>query len=120
MCAQRIVLPQVLIETLWNVKKSKPKTNNILTDVLIETLWNVKIISPWIIYFASRVLIETLWNVKQVLSKTLFFGSLVLIETLWNVKYCEGLMIVSFSRINRNIVECKVIFNQKSGYHAEY
>ena len=92
MCAQRIVLPQVLIETLWNVKKSKPKTNNILTDVLIETLWNV----------------------KQVLSKTLFFGSLVLIETLWNVKYCEGLMIVSFSRINRNIVECKVFLPHRS------
>ena len=45
MCAQRIVLPQVLIETLWNVKKSKPKTNNILTDVLIETLWNVKVLT---------------------------------------------------------------------------
>ena len=35
----------VLIETLWNVKKSKPKTNNILTDVLIETLWNVKVLT---------------------------------------------------------------------------
>ena len=33
----------VLIETLWNVKKNLKQRHDELVTVLIETLWNVKI-----------------------------------------------------------------------------
>ena len=54
----------VLIETLWNVKKTVKLGSKGTSVVLIETLWNVKqfdILTPIIV---SPVLIETLWNVK--------------------------------------------------------
>ena len=36
-----------------------------LQEVLIETLWNVKRIAIRSSFFACKVLIETLWNVKE-------------------------------------------------------
>ena len=55
------------------------------------------------------VLIETLWNVKLNRKDYIFDVTNVLIETLWNVKNANiGLATGSVSRINRNIVECKV------------
>ena len=56
------------------------------------------------------VLIETLWNVNrgQVIATPV--ENIVLIETLWNVN--RKSLLVSFlvrQRINRNIVECKLV-----------
>ena len=36
------VIPLVLIETLWNVKKRESELKSYPVRVLIETLWNVK------------------------------------------------------------------------------
>ena len=78
--------------------------------VLIETLWNVKSLigsnSP---AACVVVLIETLWNVKICIYLQYLASNHVLIETLWNVKSSSNLIVsFSYSRINRNIVECKV------------
>ena len=37
-----LILPLVLIETLWNVKTRVTKIAYVGIEVLIETLWNVK------------------------------------------------------------------------------
>ena len=49
-----------------------------------------------------------MWNVKRVFNPDADWLVFVLIETLWNVKIFKSLYIISFPRINRNIVECKV------------
>ena len=54
----------VLIETLWNVKCVKSKSETGTDIVLIETLWNVKISPCCSDSSLPSVLIETLWNVK--------------------------------------------------------
>ena len=58
----------------------------------------------------TYVLIETLWNVKNSFGSIRYLGKgRVLIETLWNVKeLSQGRVIKRITRINRNIVECKV------------
>ena len=58
------------------------------------------------------VLIETYWNVKASLTSNVLFRRVhVLIETYWNVKVNpSGVLSISRLRINRNILECKVIF----------
>ena len=55
------------------------------------------------------VLIETSWNVKKKLKTIMRICRRVLIETSWNVKLYTTFYIVSIHRINRNIVECKVL-----------
>ena len=54
----------VLIETLWNVKRGTKERIEKLDLVLIETLWNVKRTSRFVFRILRSVLIETLWNVK--------------------------------------------------------
>ena len=55
------------------------------------------------------VLIETYWNVKKHRKEPSSRLILVLIETYWNVKFnCSHILLISFSCINRNILECKV------------
>ena len=57
------------------------------------------------------VLIETLWNVKLQEIQMYAGHQKVLIETLWNVKWTKWECgFDSAYRINRNIVECKVVF----------
>ena len=57
-------------------------------------------------------LIETLWNVN---SGHTLCPSLELIETLWNVNLNSWRLISPSIRINRNIVECKLLtYNFKS------
>ena len=55
---------KVLIETLWNVKKTGFKYRHYTMIVLIETLWNVKSDMAELMAGEEAVLIETLWNVK--------------------------------------------------------
>ena len=78
-----------------------------LQEVLIETLWNVKRIAIRSSFFACKVLIETLWNVKLQVRRTASGRLFVLIETLWNVKTNSRPVFRQAMRINRNIVECK-------------
>ena len=123
---------KVLIETLWNVKiknhnqiargsyrinrnivECKAVTSGIysssFSSVLIETLWNVKNVGYHMDYREEQVLIETLWNVKLFTVEQYSYEASVLIETLWNVKAdAPGSILCRGSRINRNIVECKV------------
>ena len=101
-------LSRVLIETLWNVKKSWRYVISSESSVLIETLWNVKCRKSYLNNPFQHVLIETLWNVKLFTVEQYSYEASVLIETLWNVKSvpstfpsCDELS------INRNIVECK-------------
>ena len=58
----------VLIETLWNVKKSTMRLFRQEQIVLIETLWNVKVSHSVEQKSCNLVLIETLWNVKVLAS----------------------------------------------------
>ena len=126
-----ITAEAVLIETLWNVKFRFCVIQSRFICVLIETLWNVKgvmnlaaasgedrinrnIVECKVSYTAAAiqallVLIETLWNVKVLRRLPESETSPVLIETLWNVKQMsESKTKETASRINRNIVECKV------------
>ena len=98
----------VLIETLWNVKRSRqdfPKSTSCINRNIVEC----KAISSLEISTVFLVLIETLWNVKDYyychylcgqrsinrniveckddrITVVPFFRLFVLIETLWNVK----------------------------------
>ena len=80
---------------------------------LIETLWNVKRSKTFFILYFPYDLIETLWNVKRRDGKGCSILITDLIETLWNVKEeveKEGLPIRR--RFNRDIVECKVYYDR--------
>ena len=60
----------------------------------------------------QTVLIETYWNVKQGPKGEKGEQGVVLIETYWNVKYYANEFIcVNRTSINRNILECKEMFN---------
>ena len=60
---------------------------------------------------SRSVLIETYWNVKCPESRHLRAHRTVLIETYWNVKKIGALVIFRQSHsINRNILECKVVY----------
>ena len=79
--------------------------------VLIETLWNVKMqnyrhrIKPTSI---NRNIVEC----KGRSNKKIKIPRAVLIETLWNVKSAVcGQPGNGVCRINRNIVECKVVLS---------
>ena len=82
------ILPwQVLIETLWNVKRGQGTVDVIVVGSFNRNIVECKVAN----LFASDsypavVLIETLWNVKRDCGTTLQAGCSVLIETLWNVK----------------------------------
>ena len=68
----------------------------------------------------ADVLIETLWNVKIYFTQFSAKVILVLIETLWNVKSEKVSKFLRFALgINRNIVECKVIFSQRYNWKAK-
>ena len=57
----------------------------------------------------ERVLIETYWNVNLHMSTTPRNLLSVLIETYWNVNYqCRVYETYGKTRINRNILECKL------------
>ena len=60
----------------------------------------------------STVLIETLWNVKRFIKDLCNGIDTVLIETLWNVKKKDlpTHVTIRSTGINRNIVECKVLW----------
>mgnify|MGYP000423677919 CR=1 FL=1 len=104
----------VLIETLWNVKKTRNRSPRPLTEVLIETLWNVKVATAPASSDQILVLIETLWNVKRDTGNLQNESTFVLIETLWNVKrYTYVNKGCAPYGINRNIVECKGRSNKK-------
>ena len=126
---------RVLIETLWNVKEAMLFTRLWWKSVLIETLWNVKedlepaSLKFWginrniveckeacklLFLLDAFVLIETLWNVKFNRDRCVWVLDRVLIETLWNVKLGEWNGEESDTRINRNIVECKVMSHRLS------
>ena len=95
---------------MWNVKSEEWLYQGVLHFVLIETLWNVKSEKYRIYETESYVLIETLWNVKPLFHGRYGKRSEVLIETLWNVKtHIFHFSFLLEFRINRNIVECKVI-----------
>ena len=54
-------------------------------------------------------LIETLWNVNNKRCISVHFSQNELIETLWNVNFTfDGVEPID-TRINRNIVECKLL-----------
>ena len=58
--------------------------------------------------YEKRVLIETYWNVNQRIVFTTATTPQVLIETYWNVNILIAVKKVTpFTRINRNILECK-------------
>ena len=82
----------------------------LLPPVLIETLWNVKSYQgqPWCACFVSinRNIVECkVFDDPQAVA-----SDFVLIETLWNVKFQIGVVDRKVQRsINRNIVECKVL-----------
>ena len=80
----------VLIETLWNVKKSK-------------TIW-----SAW-----TRSINRNIVECKVQILVCKHIHTSVLIETLWNVKvlHCHSFSLLS-GCINRNIVECKGSFRR--------
>ena len=76
-----------LIETLWNVNAEVLKAEAALRKELIETLWNVNI--------------DLLTGEDE--------ETCELIETLWNVNINRKFInYITFFRINRNIVECKL------------
>ena len=82
--------PAVLIETLWNVKKSPFQSCPGIFYVLIETLWNVKLFS----YLLSGCHLSINRNIVE--CKDI------------NIKgICQRI-----SGINRNIVECKVYYTE--------
>ena len=79
--------------------------------VLIETYWNVKIFNGSLNAEGDKVLIETYWNVKVHTGRSVRSSPAVLIETYWNVKSNENFY-ASCKKvgINRNILECKVMY----------
>ena len=81
-------------------------------NVLIETLWNVNQPVSTVLFLSEfLVLIETLWNVNELMFLRSGLHSSVLIETLWNVnREEEENEKVEKACINRNIVECKLLF----------
>ena len=78
--------------------------------VLIETYWNVNATKLINWCNSKGVLIETYWNVNTRVLNSSIIDFLVLIETYWNVNEMSyehrGLVI----GINRNILECKLLF----------
>ena len=63
----------------------------------------------------ERVLIETYWNVKMCGARGEYKCQGVLIETYWNVKLCRFFTIcLAAFCINRNILECKVLYQKGS------
>ena len=123
----------VLIETLWNVNYwDSSRCWKWWSYVLIETLWNVnqkqltvilaeyqrinrnivecKLYSAWVRSARVTVLIETLWNVNLHDTHRLLQQVPVLIETLWNVNWKTLQSSNQTKSINRNIVECKLLY----------
>ena len=103
----RSIVRMVLIETSWNVKNRMSITADKITPELIETSWNVKKKLKTIMRICRRVLIETSWNVK--LYTTFYIVSIHRINR--NIVECKVLKVyttyIRIFRINRNIVECK-------------
>ena len=62
------------------------------------------IVFSWIIE-----LIDTLWNVNQSTCQLTFYKYSELIDTLWNVNKLGKSSQNSLKRINRYIMECKLI-----------
>ena len=102
-----LVSALVLIETLWNVKEDSTKEFANAASINRNIVECKARISRYRC-LCSGVLIETLWNVKEYLTFFKIMVTFVLIETLWNVKMSEIGKTVFLTRINRNIVECKV------------
>ena len=71
-------------------------------------------------FFVNSVLIETSWNVKTTPVTFLCICLNVLIETSWNVKKPMRKFHFNVQRINRNIVECKVIYNILYCFNTSY
>ena len=78
-----------------------------------------KVVTLLSIFYHRSVLIETLWNVKIYFTQFSAKVILVLIETLWNVKDQSVCGTDQDPCINRNIVECKVIFSQRYNWKAK-
>ena len=76
-------------------------------DELIETLWNVNMFGNKRHISTLRELIETLWNVNSAVKSIFTKAVSELIETLWNVNIFITRRVITRTRINRNIVECK-------------
>ena len=85
----RTALHHELIDTLWNVNNREEEIKNDKSDELIDTLWNVNVERKATVSNKRSELIDTLWNVNMLLQpRTMLAG-----------------------RINRYIMECKLIFN---------
>ena len=103
-----MIVPTVLIETLWNVKKvgaliifrngsrinrniveCKEITIHLHSEHGLRINRNIvecKDVRAWHNLTRCSVLIETLWNVKNACKEFKKYEYEVLIETLWNVK----------------------------------
>ena len=75
----------VLIETYWNVKKSRRKVRTVQPSINRNIL-ECKVKNELINLGMKNVLIETYWNVKTIAVMIHAAGFAVLIETYWNVK----------------------------------
>ena len=92
-------------------KYSSYREHTALSFVLIETLWNVNHKGRLLFFNRVIVLIETLWNVNVFPTLLKKLDEFVLIETLWNVNGSTKVADTGeIFRINRNIVECKLVF----------
>ena len=109
-----------LIDTLWNVNKRIRAGCDVGKHELIDTLWNVNAQSIGYTVPQIRELIDTLWNVNTI--KLIIFYNVheELIDTLWNVNFCQNLR-HNFrqERINRYIMECKLLLTAKSSRRQE-
>ena len=105
----------VLIETLWNVKRKYFPAIPYTAVRINRNIMECKACYRWWKFKCWVVLIETLWNVKIFAFGYFCHQAFVLIETLWNVKRnrIEPKLFGNFG-INRNIMECKVTV--KSGF----
>ena len=83
-----------------------------LSPVLIETLWNVKVLCVSCKQRIWRVLIETLWNVKNYTATELTKGTYRINRNIVECKvlHCGQKNWFCHIRINRNIVECKALW----------
>ena len=123
---------QELIETLWNVnlnQHNKMHCSSRINRNIVECKYFWIITAIICVYRINRnivecksalrlsiarhkiELIETLWNVNFVAIHSDWRRTGELIETLWNVNLCVySLKGVPLRWINRNIVECKLIW----------
>ena len=77
--------------------------------ILIDTQWNVKGIFLDKKGLRIFILIDTQWNVKAGVAEGIAENEDILIDTQWNVNALSRRTVMTFSDINRYIVECKSV-----------